>query len=180
MKRPCFAFLGAAFSLVGSLGAYAAQPKSGAPHAAMGASHALTLTNPEEAQFKPVPGAAPCNTMMSLRGDLSKEAATFMTKMTAGCIAPWHWHTPTEEIVLLKGETVSQMKGEAPMTLKAGAYSQLAGKHPHRFRCTAASECIMIVIADGPFDIHWIDPGGKEIPFEEASRRAEAEGTAGW
>jgi quercetin dioxygenase-like cupin family protein len=142
--------------------------------------HALTLAKPEDAKFKPVPGAAPCNTMMSLRGDLAKEAATFITKMTAGCIAPWHWHTPTEEIILLKGETVSQMKGEGPITLRAGSYSQLKGKHPHRFRCTAASECITIVVADGPFDIHWVDTAGKEIPFAEASKRAEAEGTAGW
>ena len=149
-------------------------------HPVAGGSHALTQQRPEDANFKPVPGAAPCNTMMSLRGDLGKEAATFMTKLTAGCIAPWHWHTPTEEIVILKGETIAQMKGEAPQRLPTGAYSQLTAKHPHRFRCTEASECIVLVIADGPFDIHWIDDKGKEIPFEEASKRAAAEGTAGW
>ena len=142
--------------------------------------HAVTLLKPDQADFQPVPGAAKCNKMASLRGDLAKGPSTFTTLLTPGCIAPWHWHTPTEEIVILKGEAVMQMKGEAPVTLRTGAYSQLPPKHLHRFRCTQAGECVVLVIADAAFDIHWVDSKGKEIPVDEAMKLAEKEGTKGW
>jgi quercetin dioxygenase-like cupin family protein len=144
------------------------------------ATHALTLLKPDQADFKAVPGAAKCNKMASLRGDLAKGPSTFTTLMTAGCIAPWHWHTPTEEIVILKGEAVMQMKGEVPITLPTGAYSQLPPKHLHRFRCTKGSDCVVLVIADAAFDIHWVNSTGAEIPVDEAIKVAEQEGTKGW
>lgn len=30
----------------------------------------------------------------------SKEAAVILFKVKAGCVIPWHWHTPAERIVV--------------------------------------------------------------------------------
>jgi quercetin dioxygenase-like cupin family protein len=144
------------------------------------AARPLTLLQPDKADFKAVPGAAKCNKMANLRGDLATGPSTFLTQLTAGCVAPWHWHTATEEIVVLKGEAVMQMKGDAPVTLPAGAYSQLPPKHLHRFRCTKAGECVVLVIADAAFDIHWVNAGGAEISLEEAMKLAAQDGAKGW
>ena len=140
----------------------------------------LTLLQPDKADFKAVPGAAECNKMANLRGDLATGPSTFLTQLTAGCVAPWHWHTATEEIVVLKGEAVMQMKGDAPVTLPTGAYAQLSPKHLHRFRCTKAGECVVLVIADAAFDIHWVNAGGAEISLAEALKLAAQDGTKAW
>jgi hypothetical protein len=44
----------------------------------------------------------------------------------------------------------------------------MPSKHVHQFQCTSKS-CLAYVHADsGPFDIHYVDAQGKEIPPEEA------------
>lgn len=133
-------------------------------------AHALTILKPLDAEFKAVPNAASCNTMMSLRGDLSKEASTFTSRMTPGCVAPWHWHSSTEEIVMQQGTARMQMDdaSTAPITLETGAYAQLPREHLHRFKCMEGPDCVILVVADRAFDIHWVDKDRKEISFGEA------------
>ena len=162
----------AVFTGVGLLSAGAESAPSGAAP--------LFLARPDDAQFKPVPGAPGCLVLASLRGDASKGPATFMTRLEPGCVAPWHWHTPTEETVMLKGTAVAQMRGEKPTRLAAGAYTQFPSHHVHRFRCEKKSPCIILTIADEAFDIHWVDQADREISLDEASRLATQEGTAGW
>jgi len=182
MKFPLSPLFAACALTMAVSSAYAADamPAMAPAEGAAAEAKALILLKPDDAEFKPVPGAAPCNTMANLRGDLSKGPATFTSKLTPGCIAPWHWHTPTEEVIVLKGTAVMQMKGEAAITLPTGSYSQLPSKHWHRFRCTKDGDCIVLVIADGLFDIHFVDKNGKEISAEKAQRLAEKEGTKGW
>jgi quercetin dioxygenase-like cupin family protein len=130
----------------------------------------LTILHPMDAKFRPVPNAATCNTMASLRGDLSKEAATFTSRMTPGCVAPWHWHSSTEEVVMLQGTARMQMESPTskPMTLPPGSYSQLPREHLHRFKCLPGKDCVILVITDRAFDIHWVDKSRKEISFDQA------------
>jgi quercetin dioxygenase-like cupin family protein len=139
-------------------------------------AHVLTLIHPTDATFHTIPNAASCNTMMSLRGDMSKEASTFTSKMTPGCVAPWHWHNSTEEIIIIQGTAKMQMNSstEKPITLPVGAYSQLPMQHLHRFKCLPGPACIIIVVADRAFDIHWVDKNRKEISFEEALKMEKA------
>ncbi len=65
-----------------------------------------------------------------------------------------------------------------PITLLVGSYSQLPSHHVHRFRCVSKVDCVLFLAADGPFDIHYVDPHGKEIPATAANRLAEADHTA--
>jgi quercetin dioxygenase-like cupin family protein len=136
----------------------------------------LTIIHPMDAKFRPVPNAATCNTMASLRGNLSKEASTFTSRMTPGCVAPWHWHSSTEEVVMLQGTARMQMENSTakPMMLPTGSYSQLPREHLHRFKCLPGKDCVILVITDRAFDIHWVDKSRKEIPFEQALKLEKA------
>jgi len=154
-------------------------------HAASGPSassptHAMILLRPDDAKFMPVPGVSACMTLASLRGDASKGPATFATRLEAGCVAPWHWHSATEESVLLKGQAVAQMKGAAAITLPTGSYAQFPSHHAHRYRCLPGSDCIIVTVADQAFDIHWVDAAGNEITFDKAVKLMKRDGKANW
>jgi len=77
-----------------------------------------------------------------------------------------HFHTPTEQVVMVSGTARMQMKGDQPQILKAGAFAIAPSRHPHQVTCTSA--CEFYVVSDGPFDVHYIDDGGNEISFELA------------
>jgi quercetin dioxygenase-like cupin family protein len=83
-------------------------------------------------------------------------------KATSGCVIPWHWHTPAEHVIILKGSAKMEMKdGGKGVVLTAGGYAMLPSKHVHQFTCTAA--CTAFVTSDTAFDIHYVDSEGKEI-----------------
>jgi hypothetical protein len=44
----------------------------------------------------------------------------------------------------------------------------LPGKHVHHFTCVAA--CIMFVVSDAAFDIHYVDARGQEISPDDAPK----------
>lgn len=139
--------------------------------------HGILLQDPNKADFQGSPGVPECTSFAGLRGDISKGPGTLMVRMRPGCVVPFHWHTPSEEIVILQGAPLAQMLGERPVLLKVGSYSQLPSKHVHRFRCTSKVDCVLFLVADGVFDIHFVDEGGKEIATEEALKAAAAAGT---
>jgi len=60
------------------------------------------------------------------------------------------------------------MKQAAPVALKAGGFVELPAKHVHQLKCTDA--CTLYVLSDGKFDIHYVDPDGKEIPPDQAMK----------
>lgn len=133
----------------------------------------MLLQRPANAKFMVVPGLDPCATIAPLRGDMSKGPATLMVRMKTGCAVPYHWHTPSEEIVVLQGAPLAQMLGKRPVMLRVGAYSQLPSRHVHRFRCTSKVDCLLFLVADAQFDIHYTDERGVEIPADVALRAAK-------
>jgi quercetin dioxygenase-like cupin family protein len=139
----------------------------------------ILLQDPNRADFQSSPGVPECTSFAGLRGDLSKGAGTLMVRMRPGCVVPFHWHTPSEEIVILQGAPLAQMLGERPVMLKVGSYSQLPSKHVHRFRCTSKVDCVLFLVADAAFDIHFVDDSGKEISTEDALKAAATAG-ADW
>jgi quercetin dioxygenase-like cupin family protein len=159
-----------------------------APLSAMAADHdhagsksgAVVLHRASEAKFMPVPGVPECTTLAPLHGDMSKGPATLMVRMTAGCMVPFHWHTPSEEMIVMQGTALSQMRGERPIALKAGAYTQLPSPHIHRFRCTSKVDCLFFLVADAAFDIHFVDEAGKEISTEAALAAAKKDSGKAW
>ena len=152
---------------------------SGAEHA-VAASHAFLLQRPGEAKFIAVPGVPECTTLAPLHGDMSKGPATLMVRMRAGCVVPYHWHTPSEEMIVLQGAPLSQMRGERPVMLKVGSYTQLPSPHVHRFRCTSKVDCLIFLVADAAFDIHFVDDAGKEISTEAALAAAGKQSGKKW
>lgn len=145
-----------------------------------GGDTGILLQHAADAKFISVPGVPACTTLAPLRGDMGKAASTLMVRMAPGCLVPFHWHTPSEEIVVLQGSPYAQMLGQRPYYLKVGSYSQLPTHHIHRFKCVSQSACLMFLVADGPFDIHFVDEKGSEISTEAALAAAKNSDVTKW
>ena len=126
---------------------------------------AITMA-PGTLKFSTPPGVPSCATVAVLRGDPTKGPSVVMQRTTAGCRIPWHWHTPNEEVMVVKGGGMLEMKDGLPLRLQPGAYAFLPGHHVHRASCVTA--CTLFVSSDGVFDIHYVDETGKEISADEA------------
>src|SRR5205823_8443333 len=119
-----------------------------------------------ENKLAPMAGLPTCITMAVESGDPSKGPSVIVFKGTAGCLIPWHWHTPTEHVMVVSGSAKVEMKGGSSGILGPGGYAMMPGKHVHQFTCTTA--CSAFVHSDGAFDIHYVDASGKEIPPDTA------------
>jgi quercetin dioxygenase-like cupin family protein len=119
-----------------------------------------------ENKLAPMPGLPSCITMAVESGDPSKGPSVIVFKGTAGCLIPWHMHTPTEHVMIVSGSAKVEMKGGNSATLGPGGYAMMPSKHVHQFTCTSA--CSAFVNSDGAFDIHYVDANGKEISPDAA------------
>jgi quercetin dioxygenase-like cupin family protein len=117
-------------------------------------------------KFVNLPGLPTCTTAVVLSGDPSKGGSRILVKAAAGCLIPWHWHTPTEVLMFVSGRGKGEMKDASPIMLHSGDYLSLPGKGVHQFTCVLA--CTFFLTSDGPFDIHYVDASGKEIPPDQA------------
>jgi quercetin dioxygenase-like cupin family protein len=124
------------------------------------------VTTMAASKFAPLPGLPPCMTLSVQRGDPNKGPAVILAKFTSGCSVPWHWHTAGENLMIVSGRGKLEMKDAAATPVAPGDYVYLPGKHQHQFTCVSA--CTMFDSTEGPFDIHYIDKDGKEIPPEQA------------
>ena len=119
------------------------------------------------AKFTTPPGLPTCTKSVVLSGDPSKGSSLMLIKAAAGCVVPWHWHTPTEVLMFVSGRGKGEMKdGSAPVMLHPGDYLSLPGKGVHQFTCVLA--CTFFLSSDGAFDIHYVDATGTEIPPDQA------------
>jgi len=117
-------------------------------------------------KFVSFPGLPTCTTNSVQNGDPSTGGSVILARSAAGCTVPWHWHTPNEQLMIVSGSATVAMKDGAPTALQAGDYLSLPGKHVHQFTCVTA--CMMFVVSDAAFDIHYVDASGKEISPDEA------------
>jgi quercetin dioxygenase-like cupin family protein len=115
-----------------------------------------------ENKFAPTPGLPSCITSAVESGDPSKGASIIVFKGTGGCKIAWHWHTPTEHVMMVNGSAKVEMKGGGSSVLGPGGYALAPSKHVHQFTCTTA--CTAFVSSDRAFDIHYVDANGKELP----------------
>jgi len=120
-----------------------------------------------ENKLEPMAGLPQCVTMAVESGDPSKGASVIVFKGTAGCLIPWHWHTPTEHVMIVTGSAKVEMKdGGKTAVLGPGGYAMMPSKHVHQFGCTSA--CSAFVSSDAAFDIHYVDASGGEISPDAA------------
>lgn len=119
-----------------------------------------------ENKLSPMAGLPSCITMAVESGDPSKGSSVIVFKGTSGCSISWHWHTPTEHVMIVSGAAKVEMRGGSSAILGPGGYAMMPGKHVHQFTCTSA--CTAFVSSDAAFDIHYVDADGKEIPPDTA------------
>ena len=125
------------------------------------------MRNSSENTFVAFPGMPSCMTGAVEHGDPTKGPSVLAFKAATGCTIPWHWHTPNEHVMMVSGSAKMDMKdGGKSATLTAGGYGMMPSKHVHQFTCVAA--CEGFVYSDAAFDIHYVNPAGKEIPPEAA------------
>ena len=117
-------------------------------------------------KFGSLPVLPACMTFAVDRGDPTKGAAVLLIKMPSGCVVPWHWHSANETLMMVSGRGKAEMKagGSHPMT--PGDYIYLPATQAHPFTCVTS--CRLFDETDGPFDIHYVNAEGKEIPPEQA------------
>lgn len=125
------------------------------------------LRKMSENKFGPLPGLPACATLSVESGDPSKGPSVILLKGTGGCLIPWHWHTPTEHVMVVSGSAKIEMKdtGNAAV-LGPGGYAMMPSKHVHQFTCHSA--CSAFVSSDTAFDLHYVDANGGEISPEQA------------
>lgn len=123
-------------------------------------------------KFLTVPPLPTCATAAVPSGDPAKGPSFILAKGNAGCIFPWHWHTPNEHLMMVSGSASLQMKDAKVVTLGAGAFALMPSHHVHQFKCLSA--CVLYVYSDTAFDMHYVDKQGNEIspadalkPFKE-------------
>jgi len=130
----------------------------------------MTTASPRIAKFTTVPGLPSCATVAMLRGNPRTEASVVFVKLAPDCRVPWHWHTANEEILVVSGAGELAMKDGKPLQFQPGAYASLPSHHAHEAHCFTT--CVFTSIADGAFDIHYVDEAGTEISEEQAMKAA--------
>jgi quercetin dioxygenase-like cupin family protein len=119
-----------------------------------------------ENKLAPMAGLPSCVAMAVESGNPAKGPSVIVFKGSAGCVIPWHWHTPAEHVMIVSGSAKVEMKGGSNATLGPGGYAMMPGKHQHQFTCTSA--CTAFVSSDAAFDIHYMDVKGNEISPDAA------------
>ena len=112
------------------------------------------------------PALPTCSTIAVQDGDPTQGPSVIMIKAEAGCVIPWHWHTPNERLIIVSGSAKGEMKDMKPLMLKPGDFVVLPAKGIHQFTALTAVE--LYDLSDAAFDIHYVDSDGKEIPVEQA------------
>jgi quercetin dioxygenase-like cupin family protein len=135
------------------------------------------VSTASSAKFGPMPNAPECFTVAVERGAPSKGTSVILAQFTPGCVAPYHWHTPSETAMVVSGSLELQMQGEKSIVAHRGDFAYLPAHHVHRATCSRAAPCMVFLSSDGPFDIHWVDSSGQEIPLEAAVKNNKPEKT---
>jgi quercetin dioxygenase-like cupin family protein len=134
------------------------------------------IANPEGAKFLTAPNLPDCYNFTLKRGDPKGSGSVTLVEMKSGCVVPTHWHSANEQATFISGTGQIDMKGEQPKVVSAGTYMYIPGHHPHQLTCKDG--CAFYRIIDGPADIHYTDPAGKEISADAAlSAAGEHPGT---
>ena len=115
-----------------------------------------------------IPGLPTCARGSVQNGDPAKGSSIIFAKIPTGCSIPWHWHTPTEHLIIVSGVARLDMKDAKSLTLRSGGFAMLPSHHVHRFRCQQT--CALYIYSDVAFDIHYVNAQGNEIPPADALR----------
>ena len=136
--------------------------------AAQQPSQHVAVIRAAAASFAPLPIMPSCMTVAVQRGDPSTNSASVLVKMTPSCYSLTHWHSADASVMAVSGATQLELRGESTVSLRRGDFIFMPSHHIHGERCLGAVPCTFFVELYGPFDVHYVDGSGKEIPTEEA------------
>jgi quercetin dioxygenase-like cupin family protein len=142
--------------------------------AAQGTEDKPIVASAASAKFGAIPNAPKCFTVAVERGDPNAGPSVLLARFAAGCVAPFHWHTPSETVMVVSGSLELQMKDAKAFVAHHGDYVYMPGRDVHRATCLGSAPCLVFLSSDGIFDIHWVDAAGQEIPLETALKNAKA------
>lgn len=91
-------------------------------------------------------------------GDPDTGPSTFLLKAPAGCVVKAHYHTAEEQLIVIRGDVLTGMKGMADVHLTAGGVAVMPGKAVHWFSCSGKHPCLMVVTFNQKYDIVWAGP----------------------
>jgi quercetin dioxygenase-like cupin family protein len=129
------------------------------------------IINPKAgAKFTTVPNAPECFTIAVEQGDPAKGPSVILARFAPHCAAPFHWHTPSETVMVASGTLETQMKGDKTIVARTGDFVFMPPHHVHRATCNGTAPCLVFLSSDAAFDVHWVNEEGKEIPLEEAMK----------
>src|SRR5258708_34647062 len=83
-------------------------------------------------EFANFPGLPTCVKGSVKNGDPSTGGSVILTKATAGCVVPWHWHTANEQLFMVSGSAKAEMKDPSPATVHPAGFVSLTAKGPHQ------------------------------------------------
>jgi quercetin dioxygenase-like cupin family protein len=117
--------------------------------------------NIADMKFVTLPPLPTCAKGSIASGNPMSGESLIVAKITAGCVIPWHWHTPTESVMVASGVARMDMKDGKPSTLRTGGVAIMPANGIHQFTCLQA--CTIFIQSNVAFDIHYVDKQGKEI-----------------
>jgi len=121
------------------------------------------------AKFGPLPGIPDCMTAAPQHGDPAKGPFVLLLKFESACVIPWHWHSINETLISVNGLLQITHKGERPQVIAGGDYAYMPARQVHQAKCADSHKpCTVFLSSDGPFDLHYVDKAGNEIPPEQA------------
>ena len=141
--------------------------------AAQGTEEKSIVAPAASAKFSTIPNAPECFTVAVEKGDPTSGPSVLLAKFAPGCVAPFHWHTPTETVMLVSGSLELQMKDDKPFVAHHGDFVYLPAHHVHRATCAGSSPCLVFLTSEAAFDIHWVDAAGQEISLEAALKNVK-------
>ena len=133
--------------------------------------------NVAEMKLTTIPGLPSCAVGSVQSGNPANSASIIYAKMSAGCSIPWHWHTPTEHVMVVSGVVRMDMKDAKTLTLRSGGFVMLPSHHVHQASCLQA--CTIYIYSDVAFDVHYVNAQGYEISADEALKAVKEKTATG-
>jgi quercetin dioxygenase-like cupin family protein len=162
MKMRFFPVLGIILSLALTATSWAAE-----------STNKTIIIDPATVEFTTPANLPECAKLAGLSGDPAKGAFTALVKLMSGCSIPWHWHTYSENLMIVSGKGQVEMKDGSPFQFQPGAYLSMPGHHIHQAKCD--TDCVLFLSSDGAFDIHYVNKKGQEIPAAKVLKKATPE-----
>ena len=135
-----------------------------------------TVSRASQAKFLNLANLPNCMTVAVERGDPGKNSSSVLVRLQPSCDSRTHWHSADASVLAVAGSTQLEIKGEKTLSLQRGDFIYMPSHHIHGERCVGPAPCTFFVELYGPFDVHYVDAAGKEIPVEEALKASAKAG----